>query len=97
MAVGRKAWLFSGSDDHADAASHLFSVIASARLHGLDPETYLRDIFRLLAHWPRDRYLELAPLHWASTRARLDPDQLAREVGDVSIPAPLAEQQSGAR
>ncbi len=97
VAVGRKAWLFSGSDDHADAASHLFSVIASARLHGLDPETYLRDIFRLLAHWPRDRYLELAPLHWASTRARLDPDQLAREVGDVSIPAPLAEQQSGAR
>ena len=59
--VRRKAWLFVGSDDHATAAGHLFSLIASARLHGLDPEAYLRDLFRVLAHWPRDRYLKLAP------------------------------------
>lgn len=88
IAVGRNAWLFVGSDDHAESAGHLFSLIASARLHRLDPETYLRDLFRVLAHWPRDRYLELAPRYWAETRARLVPTELAREVGPLTVPPP---------
>lgn len=92
IAVGRKAWLFVGSDDHAESAAHLFSLIASARLHHLDPETYLRDLFRVLAHWPRDRYLELAPRYWAATRARLDPDELAREIGPLTVLPPTEEQ-----
>ena len=79
IAIGRKAWLFVGSDDHAESAGHLFSLIASCRLHRLDPEAYLRDLFRVLAHWPKGRYLELAPRYWASTRARIDADQLARD------------------
>ena len=90
IATGRKAWLFVGSDDHAESAGYLFSLIASCRLHGLDPETYLRDLFRVLAHWPKDRYLDLAPRYWASTRARLDPDELAREIGPLSVPPPIA-------
>src|SRR5690606_11175022 len=44
VAVGRKNWLFAGSDDHAQAAGALLSLIASARLHRLDPEAYLRDL-----------------------------------------------------
>jgi transposase len=90
IATGRKAWLFVGSDDHAESAGHLFSLIASCRLHRLDPETYLRDLFRVLAHWPRGRYLELAPKYWAATRARLDPAELAREIGPLTVPAPIA-------
>ena len=98
IAVGRKAWMFVGSDDHAESAGHLLSLIASARLHRLDPEGYLRDLFRVLAHWPRDRYLELAPKYWARTRARLDPAQLALEIGDLTVPPPLpAEEQPTAR
>ena len=80
--------LFIGSDDHAESTGHIFSLIASARLHQLDPEAYLRDLFRVLAHWPRDRYLELAPKYWAATRARLDETELAREVGWLTIPPP---------
>jgi hypothetical protein len=90
VAVGRKAWLFVGSDDHGESAGHLFTLIASARLHRLDPEAYLRDLIRVLPHWPRDRYLDLAPKHWAETRARLDAAQLEREIGELSIPSPLA-------
>ena len=86
IAVGRNAWLFVGSDDHAHSAGHLFSLIASARLHRLDPEAYLRDLFRVLPHWPRDRYLELTPKYWAHTRERLDPVQLAAELGPLTIP-----------
>lgn len=95
VAVGRKAWLFVGSDDHAQAAGNLLSLVASARLHRLDPEAYLRDLFRVLPHWPRDRYLELAPKYWPSTRTRLDPAQLAAELGPLTIPAPTStpEQQ----
>ncbi len=88
IATGRKAWLFVGSDDHAESAGHLFSLVASCKLHRLDPETYLRDLFRVLAHWPKDRYLELAPKYWAATRARLDPTQLANEIGPLDVPPP---------
>lgn len=53
VATGRAAWLFVGSDDHGQAAGNLMTLIASARLHKLDPEEYLRDIFRVLPCWPR--------------------------------------------
>ncbi|MBZ4423354.1 IS66 family transposase [Myxococcus sp. RHST-1-4] len=90
IAVGRKAWLFVGSDDHAQSAGHLFTLIATARLHRLNPEAYLRDLLRVLAHWPRERYLELAPKYWAATRARLVAAELDAEVGNLTIPEPLA-------
>jgi len=84
--VGRKAWFFVGSDDHAQSAGNLLSLVASARLHGLDSEEYLRDVLRVLPHWPKDRYLELAPKFWAATRATLDPLELDREIGPLTVP-----------
>ncbi len=99
IAVGRKAWLFCGSDGHAEAAANLMSLIASAKLQKLDPELYLREIIRVLPHWPRDRYLELAPKYWAATRARLDAGELAAEYGELTVPEPspqdAAVQESG--
>ena len=88
VACGRKAWLFVGSDDHGQAAGNLLTLIASARLHKLDPELYLRDVFRVLPHWPRERYLELAPRYWSATRARLDPNELEQELGPLKVPEP---------
>jgi transposase len=96
IATGRKAWLFVGSDDHGTSAGHLFSLIASARLHRLDPEEYLRDLYRVLGQWPRDRYLELAPKYWARTRAGLNPVELANDVGPLTIP-PAPQQQAPSR
>lgn len=92
IAVGRKAWLFFGSDDHAQAAANVFSLVASCELHGLDVESYLADVIRVMPMWPRDRYLELAPCYWARTRARLDPRELELPVGHVTVP-PLAAEQ----
>jgi len=86
IAVGRKNWLFVGSDDHAQAAGNLLTLIASARLHALDPEAYLRDLFRVLPYWPRERFLELCPRDWIVTRARLDLTELDREVGPITVP-----------
>jgi hypothetical protein len=93
ICAGRKAWLFFGSDDHATAAANLFSLIVSCELHGLDPETYLAEIIRVVPLWPRNRYLELAPKYWAATRSRLDPDELAKELGPLTVPPPSPEQQ----
>src|SRR5690606_139664 len=81
VAVGRKAWLFAGSDAHAESLSHLFTLEASARLHGLDPEAYFRDLIRVLPYWPRERFLELCPREWNCTRAMLDLAELDCEVG----------------
>ena len=92
IAVGRKAWLFFGSDDHAQAAANIFSLVASCELHALDVESYLAEVIRVLPIWPRDRYLELAPRYWAATRARLDPRELELPVGNVTVP-PLAAEQ----
>lgn len=96
IAVGRKAWLFFGSDDHAQAAANLFSLIASCQLHDLDAEAYLADLFRVLPYWPRDRYIELAPKYWPATRARLSQRELELPLGHVTVPPPAAEQQSSA-
>lgn len=97
IASGRKAWLFFGSDDHAAAAANLFSLIASCRLHTLEPELYLRDVMRVMPHWPRERYLELAPKFWRETRARLDQKQLAHEVGPLDVPPSGTAQKPAAR
>jgi transposase len=94
IAVGRRAWLFFGSDDHATAAANLLSLIASCELHGLDPETYLSEIIHLLPYWPRNRYLELAPKYWTGTRARIPVAQLDVEIGDITVPPPAPQEQS---
>lgn len=96
VASGRKAWLFFGSDDHAEAAANLYSLIAGCKLHGIDPESYLAEVIRVMPYWPRDRYLELAPAYWARTRERLDPAELDLELGHVTVPpaSPNTAEQS---
>jgi len=100
VCTGRKAWLFFGSDDHASAAANVMSLGASCMLHELDPELYFAEIIHVMPYWPRDRYLELAPLHWKRTRERLDPLELARQLGPITVPTPMpaapAEQEAPA-
>jgi transposase len=72
IATGRKAYLFFGSDDTVEAAANIYSLIASCKLHGLDPERYLAEMIRIMPYGPRDRFLELAPAYWAQTRVRLE-------------------------
>ena len=87
IATGRRAWMFYGSDDHATAAGNILSLVASCKLHNLDPELYLAEIIRIVPYWPRDRYLELAPKYWRDTRARLCPKELKLPLGPITVPA----------
>jgi len=81
--------MFYGSDTHAEAAAAIFTVIASCRLHGLDPFQYLEEILRVLPYWPRDRYLELAPKYWRATRGHLRPEELATPISAFEVPPSL--------
>jgi transposase len=65
--VGRRNWLFVGSDDGAVTNTRFVSLLASARLHDIEPLGYLRDLLCLLPSWPRSRVLELAPAFWKQT------------------------------
>ena len=94
IAIGRKNWMFFGSDDHASAAANLFSLVASAKLHGLDAEQYLAEIIHVLPQWPAKRHLELSPRDWSETRGRLlaagerNADVLGAGIGTLDIPEP---------
>jgi transposase len=74
-AVGRKNWLFVGSDDGGEVNATFVTLLASCQLHGLEPWTYLRDLFCLLPGWPRKRVLELAPASWKQTLQDEDAQQ----------------------
>jgi len=64
-AMGRKAWLFAGSELAGQRAAMVMSLVQSAKLHGHDPWAYLKDVLdRLLAH-PIHRIDELLPHRWS--------------------------------
>ena len=92
IAVGRKGWLFVGSDDHGEAAAGIFSLLASCKLHNVEPEGYLAELIHVLPQWPKDRLLELSPKHWHATRARLVAAELEQEIGWITVPPPPAEE-----
>jgi transposase len=71
-AVGRRNWLFVGSEVGAVTNTTFVTLLASCRMHGLDPQAYLRDLFCLLPSWPMSRILELAPAYWKQTLEQED-------------------------
>jgi transposase len=88
LVIGRKNWLFVGSDEGGRTTATIVSLLASAKLHRHEPWQYIRDLCRLLPIWPRHRALELCPRDWAATRAKLRDDQLEPSYGQVDIPPP---------
>lgn len=68
VAVGRKNWLFFGSDNGGRTAAVLTSLIATSKRLGIDPFAYLRDIFERISTHPRTRLADLLPDQWMATR-----------------------------
>ncbi len=73
--VGRKNWLFVGSDDGGDVNAAFVTLLASCQLHKIEPWSYLRDLLILLPYWPVSRVLELAPVNWRQTVEQDDAQQ----------------------
>jgi transposase len=66
-ALGRKNWLFVGSDDGGETNAVFVSLLASCQLHGIEPTAYLRDLLCLLPGWKKSDVLRLAPAYWKET------------------------------
>jgi transposase len=64
VALGRKAWLFAGSDRGGERAAAMYSLIATAKLNGVDPRAWLADVLARIADHPASRLHELLPWHW---------------------------------
>jgi hypothetical protein len=70
VALGRKNFLFCGSDAGGDRAAAIYSLLGTAKLNGFDPELYLRRVLELIANHPINRIHE--PLPWNLAAAQND-------------------------
>lgn len=69
VAIGRKNWLFAGSQRGGEAAAIVYSLIESCRLAGIDAAEYLRDVLVRVATHPASEVIDLIPARWAKARA----------------------------
>src|SRR5690606_15903114 len=61
LVLGRRNYLFAGSDAGGETAARLYSLIGTCRLNGIDPHHYLRDVLERIATHPINRLEELLP------------------------------------
>jgi transposase len=74
IALGRKSWLFCGSDRGGQRAAAMYSLIVTAKMNGVDPQAWLADVLLRIAAHPAHRLDELLPWNWA----KQDPTVSAR-------------------
>jgi transposase len=65
VAIGRKSWLFAGSDRGGQRAAMIYSLIMTAKLNAIDPQTWLADVLARIGGHPAARLAELLPWNWA--------------------------------
>ena len=66
--LGRKSWLFCGSDRGGQRAAVAYSLIQTCRLNDVDPQAWLSDVLARIADHPISRLDELLPWNWAHHR-----------------------------
>jgi transposase len=64
IALGRRSWLFAGSDRGGERAAAMYSLIITAKLNGVDPRAWLADVLARIANHPASRLHELLPWNW---------------------------------
>ena len=69
IALGRKSWLFCGSDRGGMRAAAMYSLIITAKMNGIDPQAWLTDVLARIAEHPVQRLDELLPWNWRSKSA----------------------------
>lgn len=70
VALGRKSWLFAGSERGGQRAAAMYTLIGSAKLNGIDPQAWLADVIARIADLPVSRLPELLPWNWNQPEGR---------------------------
>ena len=70
IALGRKSWLFAGSDRGGQRAAIMYSLIVTAKMNDVDPQAWLADVLGRIASHPAQRLDELMPWNWKSAPSR---------------------------
>jgi transposase len=70
IALGRKFWLFCGSDHGGQRAALMYSLIVTAKMNDVDPQAWLADILARIAEHPVQRLDELLPWNWGQLNVR---------------------------
>ena len=68
IALGRKSWLFCGSDRGGQRAAMMYSLIVTAKMNGVDPQAWLADILARIADHPAHRLDDLLPWRWTASQ-----------------------------
>jgi len=64
LALGRKSWLFAGSERGAERAAVMYTLIQTAKLNDVDPQAWLADVLSRIADTPQTRLADLSPWSW---------------------------------
>lgn len=72
IALGRKSWLFAGSDRGGERAAFMYSLIVTAKLNDVDPQAWLADVLARIAEHPAHKLDELLPWNWRPITASSD-------------------------
>ena len=70
IALGRKSWLFCGSDRGGERAALMYGLITTAKMNGIDPQAWLADVLARIADLPQNRLDELLPWNWTPATAQ---------------------------
>lgn len=79
VVIGRKNYLFAGSETGAERAAIIYSLVASCKLNGHDPFAYFNDVLRKVSTHPADRIDELLPNHWNPPKLKAEDDTAINE------------------
>ncbi len=71
FALGRKSWLFAGSERGADRAAVMVTLITTAKMNDVDPQAWLADVLARIAEHPAHRLDDLLPWNWCPREARV--------------------------
>jgi hypothetical protein len=69
VALGRRSWLFAGSDRGGERAAMMYTLIVTAQLNDIDPRAWLADVLARIADHPVSRLNELLPWKWKAAAA----------------------------
>ena len=70
LALGRKNYLFAGSDEGGRRAAVIYTLVETARLNNVDPEAWLADVISRIADHPIKRVDEFLPWNWTAAAAQ---------------------------